>query len=109
MLATIILLIASAGGAQPVCLTCPPNRSSYTLTVPTGWSLVANPVFHYRGATVATAVPDNRVAELFKRVPTGTRLYKFDNTTERFTESVFLGNHWTKPNQTLHPGKEHLF
>lgn len=103
--AAIILLAPGRGPAQPVCLTCPPNGTSYTLMVPPGWSLIANPLSHYRGATVGTASLDDRVSEVFKRVPTGTRLYKFDNTMERFTENVFLGNHWARPNQTLSPGE----
>jgi hypothetical protein len=106
-----VILLAGVQGTlgQPVCVTCPPNSSSYTLILPPGWSLIANPFSHYRGATVANAVLDERVAALFSRVPTGTRLYKFDNTTGRFIENVFRGKRWTNPNETLSPGEGALF
>src|SRR6266404_8151767 len=107
-LTVVILLVGIPrvlGQTLPVCPTCPPNNSSFTLIVPAGWSLIANPFYHYRGATVAGAVLDNRVAALFSRVPNGTRLYKFDSATERFTENVFRMNRWTKPNETLSPGE----
>src|SRR6266404_5873748 len=107
-LTVVILLVGIPrvlGQTLPVCPTCPPNNSSFTLIVPPGWSLIANPVYHYRGATVAGAVLDDRVAALFTRVPTGTRLYKFDNTTGRFIGNVFFGNLWTRPNETLSPGE----
>jgi len=54
---------------------------------------------------VANAVVDDRVATLFSRVPSGTRLCKFDDTTGRFTENVFRRKHWTEPNETLSPGE----
>ncbi len=91
-LTVVILLVGIPrvlGQTLPVCPT----------------SLIANPFYHYRGATVAGAVLDNRVAALFSRVPNGTRLYKFDSATERFTENVFRMNRWTKPNETLSPGE----
>jgi len=48
---------------------------------------------------------DNSLGELFKNVPTGTILRKFDNATKQFSENIFHGNHWTNPNQTLSPGE----
>jgi hypothetical protein len=105
-LAAVVLLAAVQGvPGQPFCPTCPPNSLSYTLMVSPGWSLIANPLYHYRGATAANAVLDGRVATLFSRVPTGTRLYKFDNTAGRFTENVFRGKRWTNPNETFSPGE----
>ena len=104
---TAIVLLGAIQGAlgRPVFLTSPPNSSSYTLILPPGWSLIANPLNHYRGATVANAVLDDLVAALFSGVPTGTRLCKFDNATGRFTENVFRGKRWTNPIETFSPGE----
>ena len=104
-LAVCALAVIYSGSALPVCLFCPPNHSSYTVTVQPGWSLIAVPLFHFRGSTQVSAVLDNSVEELFKSVPTGTRLSKFENGTQQFSENIFHGNHWTNPTQTLLPGE----
>src|SRR5258708_26234556 len=94
-----------SGFGQAVCLVWPPNDSSYALTVQPGWSLIAVPLFHFRGPTQMSAVLDNSVEELLTSVPTGTRLRKFENATQQFSENIFHGNHWTNPTQTLLPGE----
>lgn len=81
------------------------NAFTNLITVPPGWSLIANPLFHSRSATLADAVPDNSVAELLKRVPHGTQLLKFDNATGRYSHNHFLRGRWTNPRQTLAPGE----
>ena len=52
-----------------------------------------------------SAVLDNSVEELFKSVPSGTRLSKFENATQQLSENIFHGNHWINPTQTLLPGE----
>ena len=55
---------------------------------------------------VSNAVPDNTVGELFSRVPNGTVLLKFDNSTHRFaSRNMFRRGRWTRPNQPLAPGE----
>ena len=43
-LAVCAFAVLHSGSAQPGCTFCPPNHSYYTLTVPPGWSLIANPL-----------------------------------------------------------------
>jgi len=98
-------LWAASAPAVPVFPTDPANAITNTITVPPGWSLIANPYQHNRGTTVLDAVPDNSVGELFKSVPQGTLLFKFDNATQRFSENRFRGRRWSNPSQALLPGE----
>ncbi|PYJ80631.1 MAG: hypothetical protein DME22_23780 [Verrucomicrobia bacterium] len=92
--------------AQPANLNGPPNLVTNTVTLPPGWSLAANPLFHLRGTTLRDAVPDNTVAELFKQMPPGTVLLKFDNATQRFDrKTAFRHGRWSNPHETLAPGE----
>jgi hypothetical protein len=75
------------------------------MSVPPGFSLIANPYYHNRGTKVVDAVPDNSVGEILKAVPEGTLLFKFDNATGRFSENRFRGKGWSHPDQTLSPGE----
>ena len=55
--------------AQPVWLDGPPNLATNTLTLPSGWSLIANPFFHLRGTTLRDA-RQPRAPSLNARRPT---------------------------------------
>src|SRR6266700_112913 len=70
--------------AQPVWLDGPANLVTNTVTLPPGWSLIANPLFHLRGTTFRDAIPDNTVGELFKQAPRGTTILTFDKATQRY-------------------------
>src|SRR6266516_618949 len=90
LLFALISLMTWLAAAQPVWLDGPPNLATNTMTLPPGWSLIANPLFHLRGTTLRDAIPDNTVGELVKQAPRGTVLLKFDNATQRFTrKNVF--------------------
>ncbi len=99
------LLSAAVTVANPVFENDPVNWYTNVVTVSPGWSLIANPLFHNRGTTWRDAVADNSVAELFKRVPPGTQLFKFDNTTGRYSHNVFRAGRWSNPRETLIPGQ----
>jgi hypothetical protein len=99
------LLLSTSLLAVPVFPTDPANSLTNAVTIPPGWSLIANPYYHNRGATVADAVPDNTVGKVLKSVPQGTRLLKYDNATGRFSENRFHGKKWSHPDQTLTPGE----
>jgi hypothetical protein len=84
----------------------PANPVTITIPLPPRWSLIANPLYHNRGSTVADAVPDNTVGEVPKEVPNGTQLLKFDHATQEFLpRNVFHGGRWSDPHQTLAPGE----
>src|SRR5258708_51305 len=91
---------------QPFGSNSPANPVSIPSILPPRWSLIANPLYHNRGSTLADAVPDNTVGELFKTVPNGTHLLKFDHATQEFLpRNVFHAGHWSDPQQTLAPGE----
>lgn len=95
----------SGAPAVPVFLDGPANWFTNIVTVSPGWSLIANPYHHNRGTVFRDAVSDDTIGELFKRVPQGTLLFKFDNSTQRFSENRFRGKRWSNPSQTLVPGE----
>jgi hypothetical protein len=68
------VLPTSGAPAVPVFLDGPANWITNVVSLPPGWSLIANPYHHNRGTTLRDAVPDDTVGELFKRVPQGTLL-----------------------------------
>src|SRR6266511_117306 len=106
LLFALVSVITWPAGAQPVWLDGPPNLATNMLTLPPGWSLIANPLFHLRGTTLRDAIPDNTVGELFKQAPRGTTILKFDNATHRFTrKNVFQHGRWSNPHETLAPGE----
>src|SRR5439155_8655155 len=106
LLIALITLMTWLAAAQPVWLDGPPNLATNTLTLPPGWSLIANPLFHLRGTTLRDAIPDNTVGELVKQAPRGTVLLEFDNATQRFTrKNVFQRGRWSNPQETLAPGE----
>jgi len=92
--------------AQPSSMNGPANPVTNTIAFPPGWSLMANPLFHYRGVTAADAVPNNSVSELFPQMPNGAVLLKFDNTAQQFTRrNVFHHGRWSNPDETLAPSE----
>ena len=106
LLFALVSVITWLAAAQPVWLDGPPNLATNTMTLPPGWSLIANPLFHLRGTTFRDAIPDNTVGELFKQAPRGTTILKFDNATQRFTrKNVFQRGRWSNPHETLAPGE----
>ena len=66
-----------------------------TVTVPPGFSLIANPL----------SGVDESVAELFKGMPDGTGLSKFDNRLHRLTQNALEAGKWTNPTETLGLGE----
>ena len=66
-----------------------------TVTVPPGFSLIANPL---KG-------PAETAAELFKGMPDGTALSKFDNQLYRLTHNAVEAGTWTNPTETLSLGE----
>ncbi len=88
-----------------VSRTMPANSSSFSKTIPPGFSLISNPLFHNRGVNMAHAVSDNTVGEVLKPVPEGTVLCKFNHDTQQYSQNVFSGGHWANPRQTLLPGE----
>ncbi|MDE3068463.1 MAG: hypothetical protein KGJ60_13080 [Verrucomicrobiota bacterium] len=92
--------------AQPSWSGAPANPATNIVVFPPRWSLIANPLFHFRGDIEADAVPDNSVGTLFRHMPNGTILVKFDDTTHQFSqENVFRRGHWSYPEQSLAPGE----
>jgi hypothetical protein len=106
VLVSLALVSAVCAVGQPVGWNSPANPVTIPITLPPRWSLIANPLYHNRGSTVADAVPDNTVGEVFKVVPNGTQLMKFDHGTQEFLHrNVFHGGRWSDPQQTLAPGE----
>jgi len=108
LFASLVFIITGAGSAAgfPVWLDGPANLATNTMTLPPGWSLIANPLFHLRGTTLRDAVPDNTVGELFKQMPQGALLLRFDNDTHRFSrKNVLRHGRWSDPRQMLAPGE----
>ena len=66
-----------------------------TVTLPPGFAMIANPL----------EASDNSVARLFKGMPDGTTLSRFDNRFSRLTENTFKQGKWTKPFEKLVPGE----
>jgi hypothetical protein len=66
-----------------------------TITLPPGFSMIANPF----------DAPSNTVSELFKELPEGTTLNKFDTRFFRLNENSFKNGRWTNPSETLVPGE----
>jgi hypothetical protein len=106
ILAFLALVGPFGAAALPVSVNGPANPVTITIPLPPRWSLIANPLYHNRGSTVADAVPDNTVGEVPKEVPNGTQLLKFDHATQEFLpRNVFHGGRWSDPHQTLAPGE----
>ena len=77
----------------------PPPVNGYQLTLPPGYSMVANQVTQGR----------NRMTDLFPNLPDGTTIYKFDNLTKQFSVNACFAGQWADPNQTLSPGEGAFF
>jgi hypothetical protein len=106
ILVSLAFVSAVCAVGQPFGWNSPANPVTITITLPPRWSLIANPLYHNRGSTVADAVPDNTVGEVLKEVPNGTHLLKFDHATQEFLpRNVFHGGRWSDPQQTLAPGE----
>ena len=48
---------------------------------------------------------DNTVGTLLTGFPTGTTLYKWDESAQQFVNTSYLTDHWSSPSMTLHPGE----
>jgi hypothetical protein len=66
-----------------------------TTLLPPGFSMIANPF----------NAPSNAVCELFKELPDGTKLNKFDTRFFQLTENTFRDGKWSRPSETLSPGE----
>src|SRR6266536_2989679 len=73
---------------------------SYSLTLPAGFSLIANQCDHPGG---------NTLDAVFPAVPTGSKIYKFNNLTHNWEPTAtFNGSAWA-PKLTLNPGEGAFF
>lgn len=70
-----------------------------SFTLPPGFSMIANPLHH----------STNRVDDLFKGWPDGTRLCKFDTRLFQLAENSVKDGKWTNPGEKLAPGDGALF
>jgi hypothetical protein len=70
-----------------------------TLTLPPGFSMIANPL--YGGS--------NTVEALFPKVPEGSTLTKFETHLFKLTKNVFTDSKWSNPLDTLLPGEGAIF
>jgi hypothetical protein len=66
-----------------------------TVALPPGFSMVANPL----------ESEDAKVAALFKGMPDGTAVNKFDVRIHKLVENIFENGKWTLPNERLVPGE----
>ncbi len=66
-----------------------------TLSLPAGYSMIANPL----------SASNNSVAALFPTLPDGTTLSKFDTKLFRLTENVLNSGKWKMPSEMLVPGE----
>jgi len=70
-----------------------------TITLPPGFSMIANPL----------EAMDNSVAELFKGMPEGTTLSRFDTRLSHLTENAVKLGKWTNPTEKILPGEGAMF
>jgi len=89
-----LLNIASA--AQPTSL--PGAVGFVKVTVPVGFSLIANPL----------DAEDNSIAALFPNVPDGVTIYKFGGSPPEYSVNTYE-NGWAQPGQLLKPGEGAFF
>jgi hypothetical protein len=66
-----------------------------TITLAPGFAMIANPL----------EAPDSSVAELFKVMPDGTTVSKFDPQTSRLSENTRNQGKWLNPGEKLVPGE----
>ena len=66
-----------------------------SVTLPPGYSMIAN----------SLEAKDSSVAELFKAMPDGTTLSKFDPQASRLNENTLAQGKWTNPWEKLAPGE----
>src|SRR5213594_2410733 len=86
-----VCLLAAAGRAA----TC-----TYTVAIPTDWSMVANQCDNMAG---------NTLSNIFPNVPNQSKIVKWNTQTQMWEPiSIFLGGTWTL-NQTLNPGEGAFF
>ncbi len=89
-------LVALASGTAAMAQVYSQNVVGYVnVTVPTGFSLVANPL----------VAGTNTVASLIPAPPEGTVLYKFNEGTGQYIINSFDFGEWAIPAQTLLPGE----
>src|SRR6266487_1112703 len=72
---------------------------SYSLTLPAGFSLIANQCDHPGG---------NTLDAVFPAVPTGSKINKFNNLTHSYEPTATFNGTWS-PNLTLNPGEGAYF
>ncbi len=70
-----------------------------TTSLPPGYSLVANPL----------KAADNSIAVLFKDLPNGVTVSRFDSKTSTLVESLYEDGEWTNSGQSLVPGEGAVF
>ena len=70
-----------------------------TASLPPGYSLIANPL----------SAPDNSIAALFKDLPEGITVSRFDQKNSSLVESLFEDGEWSNPGQNLMPGEGAVF
>lgn len=86
-----------AGIATSMAQVYSVNAVGYVnVAVPTGFSLIANPLDAGAG--------NNTIVKLFANVADGTTIYKFNNATGQYSVNVNDGGEWGNPSDTLEPG-----
>ena len=95
-----LLLSAAVGVAGLVAASAQTvysvNSVGYiNLSVPTGFSMIANQLDNGNGNTVADVLT----------VPDGTVVFKYNAQTAGYDNNTFLFGAWTDPNMTLNPGE----
>jgi len=66
-----------------------------SITLSPGFSMVGNPLFG----------GNDRLPELFEKMPDGTSVSKFDNVLHRLKENALKAGQWTNPRDRLGPGE----
>ncbi len=101
---TYDVIVTNAAGStltsSNATLSLPPPTCSYTLILPTGYSLIANQCDHDGG---------NTLNNVFPAVPVGSQIFKFNNQTRTYEPTATFTNGGWSTNLTLNPGEGAYF
>ena len=90
--AVVVGLVGSASASEPSSV------GFIKVTVPVGYSLIANPL----------DAGDNSIGALFPQMPDGTVIYKLGGSPPQYSYNAYERG-WTDPSQTLKPGEGAFF
>jgi len=90
-------------GLSGICSAAEPAQSISSvgfikLTIPVGFSLIANPL----------DAGDNSIGAILPDMPEGAVIYRFGGSPPKFSINTYEGG-WTQPNETLKPGEGAFF